>query len=225
MSNSLTLRKFHDPVAIISAIPLAVVVLVGSMLSYRSYALLQQNTNLVVHTYQVLDATRDLLLAAEDAETGQRGFVITGDDSFLSPYIQASERTIPERLSAMETMLTDDSSQLERVRILRQLLGEKFEELRLTIQERRLRGFEASRIMVENQSGKKIMDEIRESVSEIDQGEQTLLSQRTLQLKSSQRRIVVVGVFTAILSIAMRLLVAVWRQRILKVGHIGPEEP
>jgi CHASE3 domain sensor protein len=216
MFNPLTLRKFHDPVAIISAIPLTVVVLVGSMLSYRSYALLQQNINLVVHTYQVMDATRDLLLAAEDAETGQRGFVITGDDSFLSPYIQASERTIPERLSAMETMLRDDPSQLGRVRILRQLLGEKFEELRQTIQERRLHGFEASRIMVENQSGKKIMDEIRESVSAIDQAEQTLLSQRTLQLKRSQRRIVVVGVSTAILSIAMRLLVAVWRQRIPK---------
>jgi CHASE3 domain sensor protein len=52
-----------------------------------------------------MDGTRDLLLAAEDAETGQRGFVITGDDSFLSPYIRASTRTIPERLSAMETML------------------------------------------------------------------------------------------------------------------------
>jgi methyl-accepting chemotaxis protein len=216
MFTSLTLRKFHDPVAIISALPLAVVVLVGSMLSYRSYALLQQNTNLVVHTYQVLDTTRDLLLAAEDAETGQRGFVITGDDSFLSPYIQASERTIPERLSAMETMLRDDPPQLGRISILRQLLGEKFEELRLTIQERRLHGFEASRVMVENQSGKKIMDEIRESVSEIDQAEQALLSQRTLQLRRSQRRIVVVGVSTAILSIAMRLLVAVWRQRIVK---------
>jgi CHASE3 domain sensor protein len=216
MFTSLTLRKFHDPVAIISALPLAVVVLVGSMLSYRSYVLLQQNTNLVVHTYQVLDGTRDLLLAAEDAETGQRGFVITGDDSFLSPYIQASERTIPERLSAMETMLRDDPPQLGRISILRQLLGEKFEELRLTIQERRLHGFEASRVMVENQSGKKIMDEIRESVFEIDQAEQALLSQRTLQLRRSQRRIVVVGVSTAILSIAMRLLVAVWRQRIVK---------
>ena len=218
MFNSLTLRKFHDPVAIISAIPITVVVLIGSILSYRSHALLQQNTNLVVRTYQVMDATRDLLLAAEDAETGQRGFVITGDDSFLSPYIRASERTIPERLSAMETMLRDDPTQLGRVRVLRQLLGEKFEELRLTIQERRLRGFEASRIMVENQSGKKIMDEVRESVSEIDQAEQTLLSQRTLQLKRSQRRIVVVGVVTAILSIAMRLLVALWRQRIPKSG-------
>jgi CHASE3 domain sensor protein len=218
MFNSLTLRKFHDPVAIISAIPITVVVLIGSILSYRSHALLQQNTNLVVRTYQVMDATRDLLLAAEDAETGQRGFVITGDDSFLSPYIRASERTIPERLSAMETMLRDDPAQLGRVSVLRQLLGEKFEELRRTIQERRTRGFEASRIMVENQSGKKIMDEVRESVSEIDQAEQTLLSQRTLQLKRSQRRIVVVGVVTAILSIAMRLLVALWRQRIPKSG-------
>jgi CHASE3 domain sensor protein len=66
-----------------------------------------------------MDATRDLLLAADDAETGQRGLVITGDDSFLSPYLKASRRTIPERLSAMETMLRDDPSQLERVSVLR----------------------------------------------------------------------------------------------------------
>jgi CHASE3 domain sensor protein len=218
MFNSTTFRKFHDPVAIIAAIPITVVVLIGSLLSYHSHALLQQNTNLVVHTYQVMDATRDLLLAAEDAETGQRGFVITGEDSFLSPYLQASQHTIPERLGAMETMLRDDPSQLGRVRILRQLLEEKFEELALTIQERRVHGFEASRVMVENHSGMKMMDEIRNSISEIDQAEQTLLSQRTLQLKRTQRRIIVVGAFTAILSIAMRLLVALWRQRISRVG-------
>jgi CHASE3 domain sensor protein len=115
-------------------------------------------------------------------------------------------------------VLRDDPAQLGRVNVLRQLLGEKFEELRLTIQERRLHGFDASRIMVENQSGKTIMDEIRESVSEIDQGEQTLLSQRTPQLKRSQHRIVVVGAVTAILSIAVRLLVALWRQRIPRGG-------
>jgi methyl-accepting chemotaxis protein len=218
MINPQKLRKFHDPVAIISAIPITIVVLIGSMLSYRSHTLLQQNTNLVVRTYQIMDATRDLLLAAEDAETGQRGFVITGDDSFLSPYLQASQRTIPERLTAMERMLSNDPPQLGRVSVLKTLLTEKFEELRLTIRERRLHGFEASRVMVENQSGKKIMDEIRTSVSEIDQAEQRLLSQRTQQLERSQRRIVVIGVSTAILSIAMRLLVAVWRQRILRVG-------
>jgi CHASE3 domain sensor protein len=99
-----------------------------------------------------------------------------------------------------------------------QLLGEKFKELSLTIQERRVRGFEAGRVMVENQSGKKIMDEIRESVSEIDQAEQMLLSQRTSQLKASQRRIIVVGLSTAILSVAMRLLMAVWRQRVIRLA-------
>jgi CHASE3 domain sensor protein len=78
-------------------------------------------------------------------------------------------------------------------------------------------GFEASRVMVENHSGMKMMDEIRNSISEIDQAEQTLLSQRTLQLKRTQRRIIVVGAFTAILSIVMRLLVALWRQRIPRV--------
>jgi CHASE3 domain sensor protein len=109
-------------------------------------------------------------LAAENAETGQRGFVITG--MTLPQPVYSSIRA---HHPGLETMLRDDRSQLKRVGVLRRLLGEKFEELRFTIEQHRLHGFEASRVVVENHSRKKIMDEIRESVSEIDQAEQALL--------------------------------------------------
>ncbi|MDQ6663046.1 MAG: CHASE3 domain-containing protein [Acidobacteriota bacterium] len=61
-----------------SAIPLVFIVAAGGYLSYRSHAILRQDRDMVVHTYQVIGATRAALLAAEDAETGQRGFIITG---------------------------------------------------------------------------------------------------------------------------------------------------
>jgi hypothetical protein len=102
------LKSFYDPIAILAAIPVTVVVLAGLILSYRSHAILRQNRDLVVHTYQVMRTTRDLLLAAEDAETGQRGFLITGNEVFLAPYEQALRTTIPESLTNMDRLLPDD---------------------------------------------------------------------------------------------------------------------
>ena len=60
--------------------------------------MLRQNRDEVVSTHEVMRATRDLLLAAEDAETGQRGFVITGNEVFLDPYRKAVQTTLPGAL-------------------------------------------------------------------------------------------------------------------------------
>jgi methyl-accepting chemotaxis protein len=55
--------------------------LCGGYLSYRYNILLRENRDLVVHTYQVINAIDGLLIRLEDAETGQRGYIITGDAS------------------------------------------------------------------------------------------------------------------------------------------------
>jgi CHASE3 domain sensor protein len=54
--------------------------LCGGYLSYRYNILLRENRDLVVHTYQVINAINGLLIRLEDAETGQRGYIITGDE-------------------------------------------------------------------------------------------------------------------------------------------------
>lgn len=62
------------------------------MLSLRSHSLLSRDRDLVVHSYQVMSATDQLLLRMEDAETAQRGFVITGDPAFLGALLDCSAR-------------------------------------------------------------------------------------------------------------------------------------
>ena len=66
-----------------SSIPLILVVVMGAFLSLRSHAILRQDRDMVVHTYQVIGAVRQALLLVEEGESGQNGFVITGDPGFL----------------------------------------------------------------------------------------------------------------------------------------------
>jgi CHASE3 domain sensor protein len=225
MLRSLKVEYFYDPIAIISAIPVTIVVIVGFFLSYRSHAILRQNRDLVVHTYQAIGAANDALLAAEDAETGQRGFIITGDEEFLDPYRQAAGQTIPERLNVLENLLDDDPTQLSRAKQLRELLRRKFEELALTIQARQSKGFDASRSMVADQSGKRLMDQIRTLTAEMEESERKLLTRRTEEVGRSERRIILVALFTAFLSIIVRFVMAVWRQRLLNPNHTKSTTP
>ncbi len=216
MVNRLQLEKFYDPVALLAALPVTVVVVVGFFLSYRSHAILRQNRDLVVHTYEVIGATQHVLLAAEDAETGQRGFVITGDPAFLEPYLQAIRVTVPQQLNTLQKLIQDNPHQQHRVIHLKQLFTEKFQELNNTVQARQQNGFGAARSLVANQSGKRIMDEVRRTITEIVQTEQSLLSTRTREVAQSEHRIIAVAMLTAASSTLTRFAVAFWRQRVLK---------
>ena len=79
-------RQVLTPLNVISTLPLLFAMLCGGYLSYRYNILLRENRDLVVHTYQVINAIDGLLIRLEDAETGQRGYIITGDASYLAPY-------------------------------------------------------------------------------------------------------------------------------------------
>ena len=78
-------RQVLTPLNIISTLPLLFAMLCGGYLSYRYDILLRENRDLVVHTYQVINAIDGLLIRLEDAETGQRGYIITGEASYLLP--------------------------------------------------------------------------------------------------------------------------------------------
>jgi len=88
-------RQVLTPLNIISTLPLLFAMLCGGYLSYRYNILLRENRDLVVHTYQVINAIDGLLIRLEDAETGQRGYIITGDASYLAPY----ERTYVDEIA------------------------------------------------------------------------------------------------------------------------------
>ena len=114
----------------------------------------------VQHSNAVFVGLERLLALARDAETGQRGFVITGRDEYLQPYREAEPEIVTE-LDTLQSLLSSDPQQVQRLERLRTLLDEKHRELRTVIDVRRSEGFDAAQAIVGNDTGKMFMDRAR----------------------------------------------------------------
>ena len=71
------------------ALSFALLLLIG-LLAYRGVEVLTQNSYKVTRTHSALTDITELFSLMKDAETAQRGFLLTGDESYLDPYRQAS---------------------------------------------------------------------------------------------------------------------------------------
>jgi diguanylate cyclase (GGDEF)-like protein len=155
---------------------------------------------------------RELLLQVElalsdlrDAETGQRGYLLTGIDSYLAPF-QSSLRTLPERLNELKQATSSAEQLRHRVAHLEELSEEKIEELQQTIAVRRDQGFEAAHELVIKGRGKQLMDQASEVVNEIKALQRATIDQRTIELKEIHERLIV-GLIVGTLCVATCILV------------------
>jgi diguanylate cyclase (GGDEF)-like protein len=150
----------------------------------------------------------DILTSVRDAETGQRGFVITGNDAFLEPYEQA-RRTLPAALRAAKDMARTDGERTTAWRIER-LVELKLAELDETIQLRRHAGFGATERVVSSLRGKLYMDELRRIVAAEDMRARTRLDAlRTDLLARSARSFYVSVAATAFNIVVLGVLLLV----------------
>src|ERR1700722_2529820 len=124
------------------AFALAVVVLIG-FLSFRSGDASSADADQLDLTREIISGVNGLLLAVTNAETGQRGFLLTGQDSYLEPYRQA-RADIPALLKGLKTASATHPDQTRRIQRLSPLIDEKLAELALTIQLRQSKGLAAA---------------------------------------------------------------------------------
>src|SRR5262245_28229411 len=100
---------------VLVGVGLVVALLVGNAaLAYRNTRQLLEDAGWVAHTREVLDLTSDLLRTLVDAETGQRGFLITGKEDFLEPYRQALAR-LDQQVRALKDKTQDNPRQQARI--------------------------------------------------------------------------------------------------------------
>ncbi|HET9656651.1 MAG TPA: CHASE3 domain-containing protein [Kineosporiaceae bacterium] len=179
--------------------------------SYTKVGEINQNQKWVVHTYQVLEGISTVTSSLKDAETGQRGFVITGQDEYLAPYTEAKNR-IGKEIDAVATLTADNPTQQERISQLRTLVDSKFAEMQSTIDLRRSGGFSAAQAVVLQNKGKAVMDQIRGVLGAMDNAERSLLGTRTQASESATsvtRTIVMIClVLGLVLMVGIGLLVA-----------------
>lgn len=187
------------------AFALFMLIVVG-LISLRSTVILIDTAKQVTRSYDILGKLNTLFSNLKDAETGQRGFIITGKTDYLEPYLTAKEQ-VDQNISALKELLSEDQKQkLER---LESLIIEKFKELHETIEVRKngTNGFEAARQIVLTDSGKVVMDEIRVLLTQMETEENNLLQERTEKAHANaQRGLLLIVLGTLITFIALFLI-------------------
>lgn len=187
----------------------AVFMLAGTM-NYAAVRTLVANERLQSRQRSVASELQNLLRLATMAETGQRGYVITGSASYLEPY-EAAQRELPQSLARLHALLAEDAAQIRRLDQVSALQRTKLDELALSIDARRERGFAAAQRIVQTNVGKDTMDRMRAVVSDMDAIERQKLAARNqrsaMSAQQAFRSVIVAGVLEAALLLLLFLLV------------------
>ncbi len=161
----LNLSKLHRIGLPLLILALLLVAFTG-IFAYRSFASSSLSDAQANRTQKVESTTHALLSTLLDAETGQRGFLLTGRETYLEPYHRALG-SLPLLLSTLTAQVATDSNHQARLSRLRPLIDEKVLVLAQSIEFRRAENKEAAFGAVLSDKGKGLMDQIRETVGEL----------------------------------------------------------
>jgi methyl-accepting chemotaxis protein len=137
-----------------------------------------------------------------NAETGQRGYIITGDVSYLEPY-NGAQASLDSEIKTLRNLTSDNPTEQQNIDVLQTLVADKMAVLTTTVQVRTTQGFEAAQTIVLTGTGKTIMDNIRTTITGIVNTEQTLLATRLasqVTTVNTTRIVIIAGAIIAILA-------------------------
>jgi PAS domain S-box-containing protein len=155
--------------------------------SYLNGVKLQAATESLERTYQVIGKLELVLSTLKDAETGQRGYLLTGDERYLEPY-DSARAAIDGDIGSLRGLLHDSPGELESLERVRSLSAQKLAELHESIEIARTRGLPAGAMVVRSGQGKAFMDDLRRIVGAMMAREREGLSRRQQEAQLEQRK-------------------------------------
>ena len=185
---------------------------VSGFVAYLNLQALRVGNEKVVQTHVAIVGLDELLSQVQDAETGQRGFLLTGAESYLAPY-ETALRAIPDRLDNIARRTAGNPGQAQRLMLLRQHVEAKLSELGTTIALRRSQGFEAALKVVGSDLGKVEMDAIRAQITAMAQAEGEVRALRLAEMAAAQQRAFVSAILSAVLGIVLTATIAFLARR------------
>ncbi len=152
----------------------------NAAVSYTTLGSLVAANQLVGSTEQSLRLLGELRTGLLDAETGQRGYIITGDERFLEPYI-AARPVVAGKLRDLTRLTIEDSERSARLTSLEPLIARRLDQLSEGIAARREQGAPAAAALVQGNQNKVTMDRIRHIVNELQAREEIMLAARSTE--------------------------------------------
>jgi CheY-like chemotaxis protein/signal transduction histidine kinase/CHASE3 domain sensor protein len=163
-----------------------VAVLVNALLNYGSLATREANVNRVTHSIEVSNHVQAVLTTLQDAETGQRGYLLTGEDPYLAPYTNARATLAGAIRAARENVTTE--RRVQQVESLEKLGNAKMEEIAETVALRREGKAVEALAIVRTDRGKLLMEQIRGTVAQIQSEEHADLQRAQADWQASVGR-------------------------------------
>jgi CheY-like chemotaxis protein/CHASE3 domain sensor protein len=168
------------PATMLAFLTATLAVLVIAVLSYRSLRNTAVSAQSLADTVEVITQLQTVLSTLKDAETGQRGYLLTGRENYLEPYIAARSALEPELLE-LGRLTQGNPAQTKRLLELRASAAEKLDELDQTVTMKRMGHEDQALAVVLTDRGKIYMDHIRDSVGEMLAVERRQVAQRTTE--------------------------------------------
>jgi PAS domain S-box-containing protein len=155
---------------------MAVLVVVG-ILAYRSVLASNDSSAWVRHTLEVLENLEDVQLAMETIVESARGFVLTGDETYLERY-RATTSSLTRHQAAVRSLTTDNPEQQRTFSALEKLTAERMQRADLNISLRRTQGFAAAEDAIRSQPAERAATDFLAIVSKMQSEERSLLAIR-----------------------------------------------
>ncbi|ALK95530.1 hypothetical protein AB595_28190 [Massilia sp. WF1] len=164
----------------------------------RSTTMIVRQLRAELEQQQRLDSILDAL---RDAETGQRGFIITGNEAFLEPY-QRARQTLPATIHEAKARARNDVERAAVWRIAR-VAELKLAELDDTVAMRRIGGFAKTEKVVGAMRGKAYMDELRRMIGAQQSQAETRRAQLRTEMLAASHRMFAVGLAATLINVCV----------------------
>lgn len=171
------------------------------LVAYRSLETLTRTSYAVAHTHEVLEHIAGVLSEMKDAETGQRGYLISGDEAYLDPY-QRGVSSVGKLMTELRQLTVDNPTQQRLMDEVEPLVATRLAALKQALEARRTGGFEAGQKFVVAGTGKRLMDELRQVLGKMEHEERQLLKRRAEDVEvaaSSARSTIMLGTLLCLL--------------------------
>lgn len=206
--------------------------LISGVVAYLNVQGLKANSQRVVETHTVLVAIDEVLSTAQDAETGQRGYLLTGKEAYLQPYEEAVAG-MDDRLAALTVLTRHDPRQQANLNGVKRHVDIKLVQLSRGIDVRRTAGPAAAVAVIETDRGKTAMDAIRERLAVMRAEAVRQRQQWLAEMDTAYQAALVSGVLSALLGAVLTIGVFLLirrssreraRQEWLQAGQVGLAE-
>ena len=178
-STEVLILKWNVGSKIVTGFGLALIIFViVGIISYRNTTQLIEASDLTKHTYEVLGQLDEALSSLQDVETGERGYLLVGEESYLEPY-QAGSGKVDKSLQEVKRLTVDNPRQQQRIEPLSTLVRERLASAKETIDLHRSGKTEAALQVIKTGKDKSLMDQIRKAIGEMKSEELDLLRKRT----------------------------------------------